>query len=390
MVTSRSGLGRRQALQLLAAGALPLLVPSLAGCGTTMLALAPWSGPPPSETDVRMRALAYAVLAPNAHNTQPWLLALGDGTIDLYVDKTRLLPETDPPFRQAHISQGTFLETLVIALGALGQRAEVEYFPAGEYGSTVVEDRPVARVRLAPADVAVDPLFGAIAERRSNKDRYDADRPVPAAELEALARASGVAEQVRFVVDPGARARLTGICRDAMAAEVRSRARNVETARWFRFDDAEMESKRDGFGMAQAGRTGFTKWFGETFIVSRESAADPTGTFATSAVTLSQEQAASTPAFAVLASPSNTRRAQVEAGRAYTRMVLAATLRGIATHPMSQALEEYADVAEVKARLEREVGLPAGSTLQMMFRIGYARPTRHAPRRSVRAMLRST
>ena len=27
-----------------------------------------------------MRALAYAVLAPNAHNTQPWLLALGDGT----------------------------------------------------------------------------------------------------------------------------------------------------------------------------------------------------------------------------------------------------------------------------------------------------------------------
>ncbi len=390
MVTHRPDLDRRRVLAILAAGALPLVIPALPGCATTTLALAPWNGPPPGETDVRIRALSYAVLAPNAHNTQPWLIALRDGAIDLYVDKTRLLPETDPPFRQAHLSQGTFLEQLVLALGASGQATDVAYFPEGEYGPTVVEDRPVARVSFAPAAVTVDPLFSAIPDRRSNKDLYDPDRRVPAADLEALAAATRDPSNVRFVVDAAARARLTDICVEAMTAEVHSRTRDVETARWFRFNDSELEEKRDGFGLAQSGRTGFTKWYAETFLIDRASAADPQGRFARGAVDLSRDQAASAPAFGVLMSVANTRRAQVESGRAYARLTLAATSRGIAIHPMSQALVEYADMSKLKARLEREVALAAGATVQMFFRIGHADPTRHTPRRAVRAMLRPT
>jgi hypothetical protein len=45
-------------------------------------------------------------------------------------------------------------------------------------------------------------------------------------------------------------------------------------------------------------------------------------------------------------------------------------------------------MAPAKARLEREVGRPEGSTVQMFFRLGFAPLTPHTPRRDVRAMLR--
>ena len=49
----------------------------------------------------RMQALSYAILAPNPHNRQPWLVDLQvDGQVTLYVDQTRLLPHTDPFSRQ--------------------------------------------------------------------------------------------------------------------------------------------------------------------------------------------------------------------------------------------------------------------------------------------------
>lgn len=63
---------------------------------------------------------------------------------------------------------------------------------------------------------------------------------------------------------------------------------------------------------------------------------------------------------------------------------------GLAMHPMSQALEEYRDMAGVKARFEREVGLAPGGTVQMFFRLGHAAPTPHTPRRDVRDMVRAS
>jgi hypothetical protein len=69
-----------------------------------------WNGPRPEETDIRIRVLSHAILAANPNNIQPWLIDLtGARSFDLYVDPERLLPKTDPPYRQIHIGQGTFL-----------------------------------------------------------------------------------------------------------------------------------------------------------------------------------------------------------------------------------------------------------------------------------------
>jgi hypothetical protein len=382
---------RRTTLKWLGLGATALALPPIAGCGVQpSVALAPWSGPPPDLNDPRLRALSYATLAPNAHNTQPWLISLENDAIDLFVDGARLLPATDPPLRQTHVSQGTFLELLVIALAEQGMASHVEYFPAGEYPNDVLQPVPIVRVHIDSSSQSPpkDPLFEFICQRRSNKSVYDG-RLLAKTEIQRLSAAHVEPPAALAIIDDAAaRGRLAAICTDAMAVEVRSVPRNVETAHWFRFSQREVEEKRDGFGLAQSGRGVLARWFAEHFILDRASAADANGSFAKGAVDLTREQAASAAAFGVLSTANNSRRAQVIAGRAYARIALTVTSLGLAMHPLSQALEEYPDMSAIKARLERELALAPGHTVQMFFRLGRAIPTEHTARRDVRSLLK--
>ena len=115
-------ISRRKFIRVVGGGA---VVVAAAGGGLTQCdkmpaaAVAGWRDPDP-----RRRALAHAILAPNAHNMQPWLVDLSEADA-LYVDRTRLLLETDPAARQIVISHGTFLELLVLAAAAQGYRADV-------------------------------------------------------------------------------------------------------------------------------------------------------------------------------------------------------------------------------------------------------------------------
>lgn len=70
--------------------------------------------------EFRRRALSYALLAPNPHNRQPWLVRLdGDRGLTLFCDLQRRLPATDPMDRQITIGCGAFLELLAIAAARL-------------------------------------------------------------------------------------------------------------------------------------------------------------------------------------------------------------------------------------------------------------------------------
>jgi hypothetical protein len=60
-------------------------------------AMAPWDLPPPPPADVRLDALRHAILAPNPHNRQPWLLRLdGSDGVMVTCDLDKRLPMTDP------------------------------------------------------------------------------------------------------------------------------------------------------------------------------------------------------------------------------------------------------------------------------------------------------
>ena len=150
-------------------------------------ALAPWRLAGSGYADPRMRALSYAILAPNPHNRQPWIVDLGQpGEAMLTCDPDRRLPETDPYDRQIVIGLGCFLELARLAAAAEGLELGIEPFPEGE-GGPRLDGRPVARMTFAPRPgIAIDPLFQWVPRRRSNKQPFDTAKPIAPATLEAL------------------------------------------------------------------------------------------------------------------------------------------------------------------------------------------------------------
>ena len=115
-------MNRRNFIRLAGGGTIAAAtVGTLAACGAVGThypaeAVEAWQGPV-GHTEVRRRAVAYAITAPNPHNLQPWLVDLREqGFITLRTDRERVLPHTDPLGRQILIGHGAFLELLVMAL----------------------------------------------------------------------------------------------------------------------------------------------------------------------------------------------------------------------------------------------------------------------------------
>ncbi|TGG92427.1 twin-arginine translocation pathway signal protein [Natronospirillum operosum] len=387
---------RRDFLKIMGAGgAGVIMMPSLlTGCSSTPeSALAPWQGPNPDTTDIRLQTLSYGLLAANPHNIQPWLIRLeAPRQFSLFVDPERLLPETDPVHRQIHIGQGTFLENVSIAAGALGYVADISLFPEGEYNNSTLEDLPVAHVHLRPSDIDIsDPLFDAILDRQTNKRPYT-DEPVRATERSSLRTLANYplargpepdfALHWHWFDTDTEREAMTELIGQAMAVEVSDHDRHLETWRLFRFNEEEVERYRDGFSYGNNGITGLRRWLVER-LYSRESARDSDSSWAQFPVDQHYEIAASAPLFGALSTTGNTRRDQVLLGRHYQRLNLAATRLGIAIHPHSQILQEYPDMASLQARLHSQFGFGENTTVQMLYRMGYADPVDKTPRRAL-------
>jgi hypothetical protein len=383
---------RRTFLRLAGGGAIAPAVAPLAACSADLPpeATAAWAGPAAAEADPRRWALAWALLAPHSHNLQSWLADLREpGVITLRVDRSRLLPETDPLSRQILMSQGTFLELLVMACAERGQRAEVQLFPEGAFGPTALDDRPVARVRLVPdASVARDPLFAQVPLRRTNRSAYDPARPPTPAALQAIAAAMAPFPGMRAgFTDPADAAKLARhrrIANDAWAIELRTPRTLLESYRWLRIGPREIAQHRDGISL----NAPFVRAVTALGLFDRSVAPPPGDRTVEGQVQDFARKIDSTPAFFWMVTEGNDRATQVAAGRAYVRAQLAATAQGLAMHPLQQALQEYPEQAQPYAAIHALAGAPRPThTVQMWARLGHAPAVGPSPRRGLQAHL---
>lgn len=368
-------LSRRKTLALIGGGVILAATASVGAVASRQprTALLPW-GMAGLGDDPRTRALSYALLAPNPHNRQPWLVDLRQpGEVTLFVDTAKLLPHTDLFNRQITIGLGCFLELMRMAASHDGQRVEITPFPQG-YDDRALDARPVARA-VFKADPAVTPapLFAHVLKRRSTKEPFDTALPLPE---DTLARLS-VATHGRFggTVNAGEVADWRAFTHEALRIEIETPRTYKESVDLFRIGRDEVDANPDGID--------FTGPLFETLasfgLMTRESVLATSSQAYQAGLRAVYANTDTAMGHVWLVTPGNSRPDQIATGADWLRVNLAATGAGLAFQPLSQALQEYPEMAALYADLHAKLA-PDGGTVQMLARIGYGPEVTPSPR----------
>jgi hypothetical protein len=246
----------------------------------------------------------------------------------------------------------------------------------------------VARIRLQPdPSVAKDPLFAQITRRHTNRNAYDPARPVPAAAWQAMAEAVRP-HPLRFgwagADAPAALAQHRAIAAEAWRIELQTPRTFLESLKVMRVGADEVVRHRDGLSLLDPK----VVWLARLGLFDRSQAPAPDSFAITGQIKDFGAKLDSTPGFLWMVSEGNGRATQVNAGRAYARVQLAATAHGVAMQPLQQALQEYPEVAKPYAEIHQLLQAPQlAQTVQMWARVGFAAPVGPAPRRGLDAHL---
>jgi hypothetical protein len=381
-------LSRRHILR--AAGAAALILSPLPSGGRAMGQAvrsdpaAPWAEAPAAAAhpDPRIRALAWAVLAPNPHNRQPWIAELPAAAPDAVVlrcDLDRRLPVTDPFDRQITIGLGAFAELFRMAAAAQGFATTLTPFPEGEPRPRL-DGRPVALLRLAPGGVP-DPLFAHAAQRRSVKRPFDMARPVPPEALAALATQVAAPRRFGGTIAPDQVAAIRALAWRAWQTEATTEPAHLESVDLMRMGREAVAAQPDGIsiygpGLDEAVAAGqITR---EAMLPGRPGYDIMVARYA--------PMLEATPAYVWTSTPGNSRAEALASGRDWLRLNLAATGLGLSLHPVSQALQEFPAMAEHYAAAQAMLG--QGGTVQMLGRLGYGPAVPPTPRWPVATRIR--
>lgn len=349
-------------------------------------AVSAWQGPGYEESDPRRRALSYALLAPNPHNRQPWIADLREPeVISFFCDPTRLLPETDPFSRQIVIGCGAFLELLRLAAAEQGFRADVAYFPGGEWQEGQIGDAPLCRVAFTPdKNVARDPLFAHVLQRRTNRNLYSAS-PITDEDAAQLAFAVESSPALfGWTANVAQCAELRALAEQAWRIEVDTGATYLESVKLYRITSREIARNRDGISLNGP----IIWWANRLGLLTHDKALSLDTASRAQSFDFVASQIRNTPSFIWLVTGGNDRRAQLDAGAAYVRLNLKATALGLAIGPVSQILQEFTAMAPLRAQHKKYLGLPENSTVQMFVRIGRAGTMGPSPRRALADIIR--
>jgi hypothetical protein len=346
-------------------------------------AVAPWAQAGGYD-DPRLRALSYAILAPNAHNRQPWIADISTpDRVTLFVDPDRLLPHTDPFSRQIVIGLGCFLELMQMAAAEDGYAVSFDLFPEGS-DPKVLDARPVAVAYFtAQPDIARDPLFEQVPHRRTLKEPFDMSRAVAPELLSGLATQMRHGSTAGATADPAVVAELRKLSHEALVIEIETPHTYRESVDLFRIGRAEVDTNPDGIDFSGP----LFEAMHLTGLFTREAALDTSSSAHKQgfAAVLANTDTAMAHIWQV--TPDNSRSAQIGAGRDWIRLNLATTALGLGLQPLSQALQEYPEMAAHYADIHNRLA-PAGGTVQMFARLGYGSPTGPSPRWPVESIIR--
>jgi hypothetical protein len=331
-----------------------------------------------------------AILAGNAHDTQPWRFQIGSDRIDVYADADRHLGAMDPFRREMHLSLGCALENAVLIARSLGYAAELRTYGGHLQEGGVRDDAgPAVSIGLAKQQAEASPLAAAIPHRHTNRSPYQGDRSIPPDMLlELSALAGDAAVRLSWISDPAARRDFADATIAATESIVTDSVMIADSDRWFRATDAEIELHRDGPTLYCAGLSPLLLFGARLMPVSTPSAhrhwIDQTR----------NAQLGTRPVIGLITVKDlYDRDCALRAGRLWQRLHLQGTLLGLGMQPLNQ-LPECVDRERQLGRPSIYVNTLAGFSGEaewqptFAFRVGWpTRPAPASPRRSLASVV---
>lgn len=306
------------------------------------------------EEDVLLTA---ATAAPSLHNTQPWRFAFEGTGVDLYADPTRQLRQVDPDGRALHISCGAALLNLRVAAEHLGYSPHVRLLPAPERATQLAHVELSGRSERAGMTGA---MYDAIPLRHTNRFPFE-DRQIPAGVSTALVEAAVLeGADLTLVTDEIERARLVELIHMADLERDLDPRLGDEAAQWTGVGSDRADGV-PGYALGPLPRDPVTP-------VRDLRRGHPVGGRPVQRF----EQA---PMMGVLSTPRDDRESWLRAGQALQRVLLVATVQGLAASFVNQPLE-HAELRWLVRDPARGIGYP-----QMVLRLGYGVPAPPTPRR---------
>jgi molybdopterin/thiamine biosynthesis adenylyltransferase/nitroreductase len=330
--------------------------------------------------------VAHGVLAPSAHNAQPWSFVYRDGVLECRHDRRHELPTLDFEHGATWLGFGAVLENLEIASRALGFAVKAQAFP------NAADPELVCSVRFAAlAHAEADPEELRLIPLRVTNRRYGVRAPLERAHAEALAEAAASRGATLALVEDAAGlaelAALMGAC-DRLSSLSRTIFHEVMPG--YRFTRMEVEAHRDGLDLAtmelsEPDRAGFE-------LVSDWKIMDALGRLGGGRAleATARKAVAGACAVGLLTISDHTPDAYLHGGRALQRLWLEATARGLALQPWTGlpylfarllrgggaglAEREQHELSALRARYLRVLPSAEGSTELMLFRLTHAAP----------------
>ncbi len=303
-------------------------------------AYAPWiQWNPANAAEGLKEPVRAAILAANAHDTQPWQFGVHAGGIDVYADRRRNLGSFDPFRREMHLSVGAAIANLLVAASVAGWSVN-RYEPTAGRLTLSQPDKPLLAVKIGFARTGLTSprlqlLAAAIPFRHTNRYTYDG-KALPQAALDAVAApAQQKNVAIVFITDPGARKEFGALIVEATQRIIDDSDMSADSARWFRSGLDEVNDHRDGITVDASGAPSYMRIAAKMLPDLGASAADSAWLSMTR-----DTQVATAPVFGMLMVKDRfDMPTALTAGQCWQLMHLSATSLKLAAQPMNQPVE---------------------------------------------------
>ncbi|MGW3658253.1 Acg family FMN-binding oxidoreductase [Streptomyces sp. NPDC005151] len=314
--------------------------------------------------------VAEAVAAPSMHNAQPWRFRFvaSERVLLLLADLDRAMPHSDPGNRALHIGCGAALFNLRVAAAHTGFAPVVRLLPEpAEPGLLAAIQLDEAR-SSAPDEDDLSRLHPAIRQRHTSRHPFD-EKDLPEDVRVALRKAAGREGAELLFPGPWHMETVLELVHDAESRDALNPEGMEDLHRWTRLGP-EADIATDGvpeyaFGpRMRDGKAPLRDFAGRRPVADRGTTAFEKN-----------------PHLALLSTPGDTPVDWLRAGQALERVLLEATIAGLATSLTSHALENP------DLRLLARDPVEGRGHVQMVLRLGYGPQGPSTPRRPVRDVL---